>query len=65
MKNIFKKIPSFVLFVVLAVVYVGCGYVVGYHQGYKAGQEDYIAYINRLFDDIKLQTVAPEKTKKD
>lgn len=53
--NLFKKIPSFVLFVLLAIVYIFCGYVIGYHQGYKAGQEDYIIYINKLFEDVKMQ----------
>lgn len=48
-----KKIPSVLLFVLLAAVYIGCGFIVGYHQGYKAGQEDYIVYINKLFEDVK------------
>jgi len=55
MRNLLKKIPSFVLFVLLAVVYIGCGYVIGYHQGYKNGQEDYIIYINKLFEGVKMQ----------
>lgn len=66
--NLFKKIPSFVLFVLLALVYIACGYVIGYHQGYKAGQEDYIIYVNKLFEGVKMQdfdkiepTTAPKK----
>jgi hypothetical protein len=53
--NLLKKIPSVVLFVLLALVYIGCGFIVGYHQGYKAGQEDYIIYINKLFESVKMQ----------
>lgn len=58
--NLFKKIPSFILFVLLAVVYIGCGFVIGYHQGYKAGQEDYIIYINKLFEDVKMKPIEAE-----
>ena len=53
--NILKKIPSVALFVLLALVYITCGYVVGYHNGYKAGQDDYIVYINKIFDNVKSQ----------
>jgi hypothetical protein len=48
MRNFLKKIPSVVLFVLLAIVYLACGYVVGYHQGYKFGQKDYIEYVNKV-----------------
>jgi hypothetical protein len=51
----------------LALVYIACGYVIGYHQGYKAGQEDYIIYINKLFEDVKMrpiEDVAPKPTEK-
>jgi hypothetical protein len=41
---------STVLLVVLALIYFGCGYMFGYYQGYKAGQRDYIYYINKLFE---------------
>jgi len=58
--NLFKKIPSFFLFVLLAIVYIGCGFVIGYHQGYKAGQEDYIIYINKLFEDVKIRPAEVE-----
>ena len=53
--NILKKIPSVFLFVLLALVYMTCGYVIGYHTGYKAGQDDYIIYINKIFDNVKSQ----------
>lgn len=63
--RLLKKIPSIVLFVLLAIVYITCGYIVGYHQGYKAGQEDYIIYINKVFDDIKIQEIEKTPTRKE
>ena len=48
MINFIKKIPSILLLVLLTVIYLTCGFVIGYHQGYKAGQEDYIMYINKV-----------------
>jgi hypothetical protein len=63
--SFFKKIPSFILFILLALVYIGCGFVIGYHQGYKAGQEDYIVYINKFFEDVKMRPVeSPPAEKK-
>jgi hypothetical protein len=53
-KKILKSVPSFVLFVALAVVYLGAGYFLGYHEGYKAGQEDYIEYLNKIFEGLKM-----------
>ena len=50
MRNFLKKIPSVILFVLLAIVYLACGYVVGYHQGYKFGQKDYIEYVNKVLE---------------
>jgi hypothetical protein len=52
--NLFKKIPKVILFGVISCVYLACGYMVGYHQGYKDGQEDYIVYINQIFESIQL-----------
>lgn len=56
MKNLFKKIPGFILMTLLAIVYLGCGFIVGYHQGYKAGQKDYISYINHLLNNSTQST---------
>lgn len=49
--NFIKKIPSILLLVVLTIVYLVCGFVIGYHQGYKNGQEDYIVYINNVIEN--------------
>ena len=46
----FKKIISFILFIALTGVYLTCGYIVGYHRGYKTGQADYIEYINKAIE---------------
>ena len=46
--NEFKKLLSFFLFVLLTGIYCLCGYIFGYHQGYKAGQLDYVKYINKI-----------------
>jgi hypothetical protein len=51
MMRFIKKIPSVLLFVLLAVVYITCGFVIGYHQGYREGQEDYIIYINNILEN--------------
>lgn len=48
-----NKIPSYLLFVVLAGVYLGCGFLYGYHSGYKAGQADYIMYIEKVLEGVK------------
>jgi hypothetical protein len=49
-----KKIPSIILFVLLAIVYLACGFVLGYNQGYKNGQNDYIQYINKVLEGSRL-----------
>lgn len=43
-----KKIPAFFFFIILSLVYLACGYVVGYYIGYNNGQTDYENYINEL-----------------
>lgn len=48
--NILKKFTSIFLFLILAIVYMICGYLIGFNQGYQAGQEDYLIYINKIFD---------------
>lgn len=53
LQKIWKQIPSYLLFVMLACVYLGCGFLVGYHTGYKAGQNDYIMYIEKLLEGVK------------
>lgn len=65
--SLLKKIPGFILFILLSIVYLGCGFVIGYHQGYKAGQDDYIIYINKLFEDVKMRPieVPPAEKKND
>ena len=47
--NFIKKIPNALLLIGVAIIYVGCGYLIGYYQGYQAGQIDYINYINQIF----------------
>lgn len=53
MKNIIKKIPSVILFTLMTAIYLTCGYLFGYHQGYLAGQKDYIVYINEILETAK------------
>ena len=59
MNDFIRKLPSFVLFLLLALVYLGCGYVAGYYQGYRAGQNDYMIYIENLLGN---ENDAPAKT---
>jgi len=61
MMKFIKKIPSVLLFTMLAIVYIACGYVIGYHQGYKSGQEDYIIYINKVLENANVvKTDSPD-----
>lgn len=64
-KKIVKGIPSFVLFVLLAVIYLGGGYILGYNQGYRAGQEDYIAYLNKILEGLRMPDFEQIEPKKD
>lgn len=43
-----KKIPLFVLFVGLAIIYTALGFMLGYATGYQQGQADYVGYIEKL-----------------
>ena len=43
-----KRLPLFVMILALALVYQACGYLVGYYQGYNAGQDDYLNFIESL-----------------
>jgi hypothetical protein len=43
-----KPLFSFFLIIVLTIVYVSCGYLVGYHRGYKEGQRNYVSYIESM-----------------
>lgn len=52
-----KKIPTALSFILLTLVYIACGYVIGYHQGYKAGQKDYIIYMNKVLDNVDVKKV--------
>ena len=45
-----KKLLSFILFIVITGIYLVCGYIIGYHQGYKNGQTDYVEYINKAIE---------------
>lgn len=51
MIQLYKQIPATVLYLLLAVTYIACGYVIGYHQGYKSGQKDYIIYMNNILEN--------------
>jgi hypothetical protein len=44
----FKKMPLFVLFLGLAIIYTALGFLFGYATGYSQGQADYIVYIEKL-----------------
>lgn len=67
-----ERIPSYMLFLLLAIVYLGCGFLVGYHTGYNTGQKDYIMYIEKLLEGVKANhadkaeapAVKPEEVKK-
>jgi hypothetical protein len=58
--TIFNKIP-YLLYILLAVVYLGCGYMIGFHQGYKTGQRNYISYIEKLLDESEVKKISNEK----
>lgn len=62
-----EQIPSYMLFLLLSIVYLGCGFLVGYHTGYSMGQKDYIMYIEKLLEGVKanhISTANPEDVKK-
>lgn len=46
MSNWVKKVPNFIIILALAVVYLAVGYLVGYFQGYQAGVDDYLEFID-------------------
>jgi len=48
MMNWFKKIPAFMLFVLISICYLLVGFLVGYFVGYQNGQSDYFNYLNNL-----------------
>lgn len=33
--NFLKKIPFYIMLVLLSLIYLCCGYLVGYYQGYQ------------------------------
>lgn len=37
-----KKVPVFVMLVILSVLYMTVGYLVGYYNGYQQGIKDYV-----------------------
>jgi hypothetical protein len=51
MKEILKKIPTFVFMFLLALLYLACGYLVGYYQGYQSGQDDYADLLQQVGDN--------------
>jgi hypothetical protein len=48
MMDFLKKMPAFFLFLILSIVYLACGYMIGYYIGYTNGQQDYENYLNEL-----------------
>ena len=46
-----KQIPFVMLLIVLTLSYILCGYIIGYHQGYRTGQRDYVGYLNRILEN--------------
>lgn len=44
LKKIQEKIPSCALQLLLAIVYLGCGFLIGYHQG----QRNYVKFLEKL-----------------
>jgi hypothetical protein len=39
------KSPSYLLFIIMALIYFICGFALGFYKGYYAGQKD-LFYIN-------------------
>jgi hypothetical protein len=37
-----KKVPVFIMLLVLSVIYITVGYIVGYYNGYQQGIKDYV-----------------------
>ena len=62
LEKIYKKFPSYMLFVMLACVYLTCGFIFGYHTGYKSGQKDYIIHIEKILEDVKSNHDVEEKS---
>lgn len=46
--NFIKKVPFFVLILILSLVYLACGYIAGYFIGYNHGQQDYFNFIENI-----------------
>lgn len=34
------KGPSYLLFIIMAIIYFFCGFILGFYQGYTFGQKD-------------------------
>lgn len=47
--KILKKMPNYIIFLILTIIYVFCGFMVGYNEGYKDGKIAYMNYINNMF----------------
>jgi len=44
---------SYILCVALSISYFLCGYILGFHQGYVAGDKDSVYYTNTLLEGDK------------
>jgi hypothetical protein len=59
MINFIKELPSYILLLILTVIYVGCGFVIGYYYGYTDGQTDYVKHLNQLTNQDNQKSLSP------
>jgi len=48
--NFLKKLPLYLMFLIMSIIYLICGFIAGYFYGYKSGQIDYQQYLETFFD---------------
>lgn len=48
MKNFMQILPTIVIYVLLTIIYLACGYVVGHHDGYKNAEKEYSKILNKI-----------------
>lgn len=37
-----RKLPSFVMLLIMGILYIAVGYIIGYYNGYEQGIKDYV-----------------------
>lgn len=40
MMSFLKKIPYFIMLLILSMIYLSCGYLIGYYNGYNQAQKE-------------------------